>query len=508
VTSAGQLSLSLLRSGLELSGVESPAEETLRLPERAIQFGTGGFLRGFVEYFIDAANRAGSFNGRVVAVASTSSARNNLVNQQDGLYTLVVEGMRDGTPTREFRMVSSLSRALSAATEWEDVLALARDPRIEIVFSNTTEVGITLDEPESPDFPPRSFPGKLTMWLLERARATDFSSAHQVIVIPCELVEQNGDRLREIVLILAERWGPGNEFIKWITSNVVFCNTLVDRIVPGKPGTDKAKELEAQLGYHDELLTVCEPYRLFAIEAPARVRDRLTFASADDCVVLTEDVEPFRLRKVRLLNGSHSLLAPVGLLCGLSTVGESLKDPDVGNYLRRVMFDEILPACDAPDAAAFASNVLERFANPYIGHSLTDITLHATAKMRVRVIPTIMDYSRQEGRVPDLTCFGFAAFLLFRSRDENSASKLPPDESAAVIREAWLSAGANADNATEFVKAICEERSLWQMDLCDVRGFVEMVSAHLSSMLREGVRPSLRRLVARTPATPAVSEAS
>jgi tagaturonate reductase len=224
--------------------------------------------------------------------------------------------------------------------------------------------------------------------------------------------------------------------------------------------------------------------------------------------VLTEDVEPFRLRKVRLLNGSHSLLAPVGLLCGLSTVGESVKDPDVGNYLRRVMFDEILPACDAPDAAAFASDVLERFANPYIAHSLTDITLHATAKMRVRVVPTIMDYSRQEGRVPDLTCFGFAAFLLFRSRDENGASKLPADESAVVIRDAWLNAGASADNVTEFVKAICEERSLWQMDLCDVRGFADMVSAHLSSMLREGVRPSLRRLIARTPATPAVSEAS
>jgi tagaturonate reductase len=508
VTSAGQLSLSLLRSGLELSGVESPGEETLRLPERAIQFGTGAFLRGFVEYFIDAANRSGSFNGRVVAVASTSSARNKLVNQQDGLFTLVVEGMRDGKPTREFRIVSSLSRALSAASEWEDVVALARDPRIEIVFSNTTEVGITLDEPESPDFPPRSFPGKLTMWLLERARATDFASDNPVTVIPCELVEQNGDRLREVVLILAERWGPGNEFIKWITSNVVFCNTLVDRIVPGKPGADKVKEMETQLGYRDELLTVCEPYRLFAIEAPARVRDRLTFTRGDDCVVLTDDVEPFRLRKVRLLNGSHSLLAPVGLLCGLSTVGESVEDPDVGNYLRRAMFDEILPVCDAPEAAAFASNVLERFANPYIAHSLIDITLHATAKMRVRVIPTIMDYSRQEGRVPDLTCFGFAAFLLLRSRDESAATKLPADESAAVIRDAWLSAGASADNVTEFVKAICEERSLWQMDLCDVRGFVEVVSAHLSSMLREGVRPSLRSLIARTPAAPAVSEAS
>jgi tagaturonate reductase len=500
VSSARQLSRSLLRSAeFQSAVVERPSEELLELPERAIQFGTGGFLRGFVDYFLDAANRAGSFNGRVVAVASTSSAKNDLVNGQDGLYTLVVEGMQDGRASREFRIVSSLSRALAAATEWDEVLRLAHDPNIEVVFSNTTEVGIMLDEPDEPDLPPRSFPGKLTMWLLERARATNFSlDGRPLLVIPCELVEQNGDRLREIVMVLSEQWSLDDEFLKWLDSKVVWCNTLVDRIVPGSPKSDKQVELEAELGYRDALLTVCEPYRLFAIEAPERVRRLFTFASADEGVILTDDVEPFRLRKVRLLNGSHSILAPVGLLCGLSTVGESVADAEVGEYVRRVMLDEILPVCDAPDAAGFASDVMQRFSNPYIAHSLADITLHATAKMRVRVVPTIVDYWRQEGKFPDLTCFGFAAFLLFRSRDDASASRLPMDDGAALIRSASMNARNDVDG---FVESVCCDRSLWGMDLSELPGFIDSVTGHASAIAREGIRPSLNQLMAASKAS-------
>lgn len=493
MTAAAQLSRSLLRSAeFRAAVVERPTEDMLELPERAIQFGTGGFLRGFVEYFIDSANRVGTFNGRVVAVASTSSARNNILNQQNGLYTLVVEGMHEGRASREIRIVSSLSRALSAASEWDEVLNLARNPNIEIVFSNTTEVGIMLDEPDVPDLPPRSFPGKLTMWLFERAKATAFSTDKPVIVIPCELVEQNGDRLREIVMLLCDQWALGDDFLKWLSSSVVFCNTLVDRIVPGKPSNEKLTALETELGYRDELLTVCEPYRLFAIEAPADVRDQFSFAAGDEGVIMTDDVEPFRFRKVRLLNGSHSILAPVALLCGLSTVSESVADPQIGEYLRRIMFDETLPVCDAPDAAAFASDVLERFSNPYIAHALSDITLHATAKMRVRVVPTIVDYWRQERRLPDLTCFGFAAFLLFRSREEHSANKLPVDESSSLIRTARIKAGDNIDG---FIETVCCDRSFWGMDLSELPGFTDCVTAHASAIAREGIRPALNQLM-------------
>jgi tagaturonate reductase len=237
VTAKGQLSLSLLKSAeFNSAVVERPSEEMLRLPERAIQFGTGGFLRGFVEYFIDSANRAGTFNGRVVAVASTSSPRNNLVNDQDGLYTLVVEGMRDGQASREFRIVSSLSRALSAATEWDEVLRLARDSNIEIVFSNTTEVGIVLDEPDEPDSHRDRFPGS--------SRCGCWSAPARLTLHP-EIRDCDSLRARRAERRPASRDRDdtgrslvgGDEFQKWLDSSVVFCNTLVDRIVPGNRAT-------------------------------------------------------------------------------------------------------------------------------------------------------------------------------------------------------------------------------------------------------------------------------
>src|SRR5688500_5683243 len=234
-----------------------------------------------------------------------------------------------------------------------------------------------------------------------------------VTIIPCELVERNGDRLREIVLQLAERWNLGAHFIDWLKTSAVFCNTLVDRIVPGAPETERHEELEELVGYRDELMTVCEPYRLFAIEAPKSALDSLRFADADLGVILTGDIEPYRLRKVRLLNGAHSLLAPVALQCGAETVYGALSDALVGAYLRRTMYDELVSSVEAPHAGQFAREVIERFSNPYLAHSLFDITLHSTTKMKVRVVPSIVAFASKEKRVPELIAFGFAAWLLF-----------------------------------------------------------------------------------------------
>ena len=483
-----------------VSPVVLPSPSLLDLPERAVQFGTGAFLRGFVEYFIDSANRSGLFDGRIVAVGSTGSGRDDIVNNQDGFYTLVTEGIENGGSVRELRVISSLSRALSANAEWDDVMQLARNPEIALVFSNTTEVGIVLDSDDELSDPPRSFPGKLTAFLYERATTFGYSAESGLHVIPCELIERNGDKLKEIVTALAERWNLGGAFKRWLSTNVVFCNTLVDRIVPGQPSPARREELEDVLGYRDELITVCEPYRLFAIECPPDGRGGLRFADADPGIIVTDDIEPYRLRKVRLLNGAHSLLAPVALQCGANTVFDAMSDDLVGAYLRRTMYDELVAALDAPNAATFAREVVERFSNPCLAHSLFDITLHGTAKMRVRVIPSIVDFVEKEQRVPALIAFGFAAFVLFLRGDlqhlrRASGLPVPSDEHGLKVRELWHAGPDRSPRAV--ARDVCSDESLWGIRLDRIPGFEESVAAHLTRMEEIGVRAALSQLLFR-----------
>src|SRR4051812_15054820 len=373
----------------------------LDLPEKVVQFGTGAFLRGFAEFFIDAANRQGMFNGSIVAVSSTGSSRDAILNEQDGLFTLAIQGMDGASACQQYRVVSSLSRALSARDEWDAVLAVARAPEIEVVISNTTEIGIALNDADAFEAsPPRSFPGKLTRFLAERAVAFNYDTARGVVVLPCELIDRNGDRLRDLVRELARRWKVGARFERWLDDGVIFCNTLVDRIVPGAIPAEEAERVSEKLGYRDGLLTACETYALFAIEGDERSRERIGFADADDRIVIASDIAPYRERKVRVLNGAHTILVPVALLAGLETVREACENERVGRFLRRVMFDEIVPSLSAPSGEEFARQTLDRFSNPYIRHALIDITLHGTSKMRVRVVPSILQYHARTGHVP------------------------------------------------------------------------------------------------------------
>lgn len=465
-----------------------PAPELLDLPEKAVQFGTGAFLRGFVDYFLDAANRAGRFGGRVVMVGSTGSGRDQTVNDQDGLYTLSVQGIADGEARRELRVVGSVSRALSAPDEWAAVLEVARSPELELVFSNTTEVGIALDEEDRPDLdPPRSFPGKLARFLYERARAFDFDPARGVVVLPCELIEDNGDRLRDIVLELAERWGLEERFARWIQESVPFCNTLVDRIVPGAPSGEQRDEIVAGLGYRDGLLTTCEVYRLFAIQADQAVRARLGFAAADPGVVLAGDVAPFRERKVRLLNGAHTVTVAVALLAGCETVLEAVRHELVGPFLRRALLDEIVPSLDVPGAAEFARDTLDRFANPYIRHALPDITLQHTMKTRVRVVPSILAYAGRTGRVPASLAFGFAAGLLLARGEPSKA-----DDHGGPTRALWAALpDESPESLRGLARAACADADTWGADLSAVPGFAEAVGDALVHAVRDGVPAAL-----------------
>jgi tagaturonate reductase len=465
-----------------------PAPRLLDLPERAVQFGTGAFLRGFIEPLLDEANRAGRFNGRVVMVGSTGSGRDRVLGEQDGLYTLSVQGLDGGTAVHEQRVIGCVSRALSAVDEWTEVLACARNPELQLVFSNTTEVGIVLDEGDRPDLsPPRSFPGKLTRFLYERALRFDFDPARGVVVLPCELIEDNGDRLREIVLALAGIWKLDARFAGWIASAVPIPNTLVDRIVPGTPDAASLLAAEAELGYRDGLLTVAEAYRLFVIHGDDTLRARLPFADLPG-VTVTEDVAPYRERKVRMLNGAHTVIAPAAILCGCETVLEAVQHPLVGPFLQSAMMEEIVPTLDAPGSEAYAAAVLDRFANPYVRHALMDISLQQTMKVRVRVVPTIVQYAERYGRAPECLAFGFAAYLLFLREGRGLA-----DDQAEQVRAHWGTAWDDADDATlsAFVRAVCGDVSLWGTDLGAVRGFADAVAASLVRMRRDGVPAAL-----------------
>lgn len=478
--------------------VALPPAALLELPEKVVQFGTGAFLRAFVDDLIDAANRRGTFGGRIVAVSSTGSGRDAMLNAQDGLYTLVVGGAGEGGAVRrECRVIASVSRALSADDAWSAVLACARNPWLELVVSNTTEVGIALSEDDGGPESPRSFPARLTRFLYERARAFAYAPSKGVVVLPCELIDANGDRLRELVLTLAHRWQLGRGFVKWVEHAVPFCNTLVDRIVPGAPPAGEAERLARELGYTDALLTVCEPYRLLAIEGDAAVRSRLGFLAAEPGVVICDDVSPYRERKVRLLNGAHTIMAPVGLLAGCETVQDAMDDELVGAFVRRAMADEIVPSVPVDGAAAFAREVLGRFANPFIRHALWDITLQGTMKVRVRVVPSIVQYAERTGRAPGSLAFGFAAYLHFMRGALHAARRaaghaVPADDRGEAVARLWSGAADGSRRAIrQLVHAACADVSLWGHDLTMVPGFADAVAEHLARLSRDGARPAL-----------------
>ncbi|MGH7616964.1 MAG: tagaturonate reductase [Gemmatimonadaceae bacterium] len=480
------------------SGVELPPAAAMGLPEAVVQFGTGAFLRGFADYFVDEANRAGRFGGSIVAVSSTGSQRNLALNQQNGLFTLVTQGMEGGAARQSYRVIASISRSISAHDEWEEVLALARDPNIRLVISNTTEVGISLDESDRFDLrPPRSFPGKLTRFLAERGRAFHYEASKGLIVVPCELIDDNGATLRGMVLALAHRWRLGARFEKWVEDGIVFCNTLVDRIVPGVLPALESDKATAPFGYSDALVTACESYASFAIEGNDALRERLGFVGADSRIAVVPDVRPYRARKVRVLNGGHTITVPVALLAGLETVRDACTDERVGRFMRRVILDEIVPTVDVPDAGPFARAVLDRFANPFIRHALIDITLHGTAKMRVRVVPSVMRYRDLDGRQPTSLAFGFAAYLAFmrgevHARWAESGITPPDDHEGERVRLACQSVDWSSDAAVvDFAIATCADLRLWRADLSVVPGFVDAVADHLLRITRIGIAAAL-----------------
>ena len=501
-----RLNASLLRAGHPFpSGV---AVHPLRpLPEKVLQFGEGNFLRAFVDWMISRMNARGLFNGRAVLVQPIPQGTVEKINAQDGLYTVLLRGLRAGTPIEEAEIVTAVSRGLNPYTDYAGLLRCAENPDLRFIVSNTTEAGIAFNETDRPtDAPPASFPGKLTAVL--HRRFTHFLGAPDkgCVMLPCELIERNGDSLKAAVLKTARLWKLDDAFMDWLERHNEFTNTLVDRIVTGYP-KEEAAQLTARLGYQDDLLDTAEIFHFWVIESRWDLADEFPLTAAGLDVVWTPNMTPYRDRKVRILNGAHTLLVPAAYLAGKNTVGECMADDLLRSFVEHAIHEEIIPTLDLPkeDLQGFATATVERFGNPHITHYLLSIALNSTSKYRARVLPSVLEFQRRTGSLPRRLCFALAAQIAFyrgtgfkggvlvgqRSGDEyDILDDKPVQEFFFAVWQGWSS----PTDASRLVRQVLANASLWGQDLTAVSGLADAVAGHLAAILRQGVLPALRNV--------------
>lgn len=437
------------------------------MKETVLQFGTGNFLRGFADYFIDALNKQGLYDGKIVVVSPTNSKAVEKINAQKGRYNLILRGIENGEEISSINEINSISCAVNPYADFDGFLSLAKNPDLHFIVSNTTEAGISFDDTcKITDKPADSFPAKLTQFLYKRYK----NNLNGFVILACELIDNNGKELEKCVLKYAEKWELGKDFITWIKSENTFCNTLVDRIVTGYP-KDEAEHIFDEIGYRDNLLDTAEPYHLWVIEGD--FEDELPFQKAGFNVIWTDNVALYKKMKVRILNGSHTSLVFPSLLCNVETVGESLKDEQLNAFLNTCLFDYILPMLDNTDEIkSFANAVLERFSNPYIRHLWKSISLNSVSKFTARVLPTVNDYIDKKNLMPKPLVFSLACLIEYYKANEVTDSEYAVD----YIK--------NND-----IKSILSNTDLWGQDLS---GMLDTVNESLERIHRDGIREAIK----------------
>lgn len=477
-----------------------PSASIFELPEKVLQFGTGVLLRGLPDYFIDKANRQGVFNGRVAVVKSTSGTTTEF-DEQDSLYTLCIRGIENGQPVSQNIISSAISRVISANDDWNAILEIAKSTDLKIIVSNTTEVGIQLVNESINQNPPLSFPAKILAVLHERFKTLGAKDSG-LVIIATELIPDNGKKLASIVVELARFNKLESDFILWLQEENKFCNSLVDRIVPGKPDAATLTSIQNELGYTDNLLSMSEPYRLWAIEGDSQVAEVLSFADVDTGVVIAEDIEIYRELKVRLLNGTHTLSSGIAFLSGIDTVKNAMTNDQIKNYIEVLMANEIGPAIPyevtTAQTTAFASTVKDRFANPSIEHLWLNITFQYTMKMKIRILPLLINHYKLINNVPEYIAFGFAAYLTFmkivNEKDgkyygsANGIDYLITDDSAKYFNDILTS------NATSYPLAVLGDTDFWKVDLNLLPSFTQTVIEKYESIAKNGISQALLEL--------------
>lgn len=467
-------------------------------PERIVQFGEGNFLRAFVDWIIDDMNKHHNYESSVVIIQPRNKDLVYELNKQDGLYTVVSRGIQNGKNEEKYTVINSISRGLNTYKEYDEYLSISENPDIKLIFSNTTEAGIVFNENDRlEDRPAESFPGKLTSFLYNRYKFFQGSSDSGLYIVPCELIEDNGKKLKEIIIKLANMWNLEEGFIDWINNHNYFCNSLVDRIVPGVP-EDKS-EIESKLGYRDDFMVEGEIFYLWVIEDKPGLEEVFPANKLGYNVLFVDDLEPYRTRKVSILNGAHTSMVPVSYLYGLNTVKESVEDDIIGKFIDSAIFDEIIPTIDMEkeEIEKFANDVIERFKNPYIRHELISISLNSMSKFKTRVLPTILKYNEINKRLPKKLVFSFASLIAFyRGERKGESIELSDDKWILDLYEDLWSKYSKGDiDLKDIVSKILGLEDLWDMDLNNIEDLNRSVTESLQIIVDNGMKEAVKEII-------------
>ena len=474
-------------------------------PEKVLQFGEGNFLRAFVDWMIDKANRDGIYHGSIVLCQPIAQGLKDMINAQDGVYTLAMRGAENGQPVENIEVITSVSRCINPYENYEDLMEIARSANLEVVVSNTTEAGIAYHAGDKlTDRPPVSFPAKVTAFLYERYKAFHGDPEKGLLFLPVELIDNNGAELKRIVLQYAQEWDLGREFTDWVNTANEFTSTLVDRIVTGYP-RDEVSYFEEKLGYKDNIIDTSELFNLWVIEGDKKWADKLPVHKTDANVIWTDDVKPYKKRKVRILNGAHTSTVLAAYLAGFDIVGDFMKDDTVRTFMNDVIYKEVIPTLDLPkeELESFAAAVNDRFANPYIKHKLLDIALNSCSKFNARCLPSLLGYVEGKGELPKCLTFSLAAFIKFYqgewkdgvytgTRKDDTQYPLRDDES--VIRffaDAW-----SGNDAEGTAAAVLSNKDFWSgKDLTEVPGLKDAVAGYLKEMEEKDIKEIMAELI-------------
>ncbi len=477
-------------------------------PERVLQFGEGNFLRAFADYWFDMANEKAGWNGKCVLVQPIAQGLTQLINRQEGLYTLYLRGRQNGEKVDAKRVISSVSRCLNPyeKQDYDAMMDVAAGEALEYIVSNTTEAGIVYDPPcRLEDCPPASFPAKLTQVLLHRWRA----GRPGVVVLSCELIDNNGKELLRCVNQYIKQWGLEEGFARWVNGDCTFCSTLVDRIVPGRiRDAAEAARLEDENGYRDALIDVGEVFGVWNIEGPEWLAEKLPFRAAGLNCPVVPDVTPYKKRKVRILNGAHTGFVPGAYLAGYDIVRDCMQDDVILGFMNRMLHEEVIPTLplDRQDLEAFAAAVQDRFNNPFINHELMSITLNSTSKWRARNMPSLLEYAQTAGKLPPCLAMSFAAYIAFYSSDiqalteQGLVCRRPKGNEYTVSDDRWVlefyySRRGVSDET--LVHDVMTNEKMWGQDLTLVPGFEQAAAENLRRIRTEGARAAFAACLAR-----------
>lgn len=471
-----------------------------KYPEKVLQFGEGNFLRAFVDWQIDVMNKEVDFNGSVVVVQPLGQGMVEKLNEQDGLYTLYLQGMKDGKAAKEHSLINSISRGLNLYTQFDQFTELTQNPELRFIFSNTTEAGIAFDSSDRlEDRPQKSYPGKLTAFLFHRFKAFNGDLTKGFIIIPCELIDRNGEKLKKIVLQYAELWNLGAEFIQWVHEGNTFCCSLVDRIVPGYP-RDTIQEITEELGYQDDMVVVGEQFHLWVIEGPAWIREEFPAHLAGLNTLFVDDLTPYRTRKVRILNGAHTAMTPVSYLYGLDTVAEAIEHPVVGTFVKELIYEEIIPTLDLPieELNTFASDVLDRFKNPFIQHFLLSISLNSISKFKTRDLPSLLEYYHRKNELPRKLVFSLAALISFYkgTRGEEEINLADDQDVLALFQGLWAKHDGSEESLRNIVVTVLGDEASWEIDLNQLQGLTDLTVGYLTAIEMNGMKQAVEAILA------------